>query len=69
EVLVQINKKKTALVNNINELFRREKYEDISKETGMQRLREKIKQMVIETLESDSDKITNIYFETFIIQG
>jgi len=69
EVLNDITKKKTALGNNINELLRREKYEDVSKETGMQRLREKIKQMVIETLESDSDKITNIYFETFIIQG
>ncbi len=69
EVLAQITKKKTALVNNINEIFRREKYEDVSKATGMQRLREKIKQMVIETLESDSDKITNVYFETFIIQG
>jgi len=69
EVLAQITKKKTALVNNINEIFRREKYEDVSKATGMQRLREKIKQMVIETLESDSDKITNVYFETFIVQG
>jgi len=69
EILTKITKKKTALINNINELFRREKYEDISKATGMQRLREKIKQMVIETLESDSDKITNVYFETFIIQG
>ena len=57
------------MVNNINELFRREKYEDVSKATGMQRLREKIKQMVVETLESDTDTITNVYFKVFIIQG
>ncbi|MEA1975016.1 MAG: flagellar basal body-associated FliL family protein [Bacillota bacterium] len=68
-ILEQLNSKNTVLVNNINELFRREKYEDISKATGMQRLREKIKQMVVETLESDTDIITNVYFKVFIIQG
>jgi|LGVE01.1.fsa_nt_gb flagellar basal body-associated protein FliL len=68
-ILEQLKSKNTVLVNNINELFRREKYEDVSKATGMQRLREKIKQMVVETLESDTDIITNVYFKVFIIQG
>jgi flagellar basal body-associated protein FliL len=68
-ILVDLKSKNTVLINNINELFRREKFEEISKATGMERLREKIKQMVIETLESDADTITNVYFEQFIIQG
>jgi flagellar FliL protein len=69
ETLPKITNNKTAIMNNIYEIFRVQNFEDIQKPTGQQRLRERIQQMVIETLESDNDTISNIYFTEFIIQG
>jgi flagellar FliL protein len=67
EILPKITSNKTAIMNNIYEIFRVQNFEDIQKPTGQQRLRERIQQMVIETLESDNDTISNIYFTEFII--
>jgi len=69
ETLPKITKNKTAIMNNIYEIFRVEKFEDVQKATGQKRLREKIQQMVIETIDSDRETISNIYFTEFIIQG
>lgn len=69
ETLAKITSNKTILINNIYEIFRVEDFEDVQKPTGQKRLREKIQQMVIETLDSDQETISNIYFTEFIIQG
>lgn len=69
ETLAKITKNKTQLINNVYEIFRTEKYETINKATGQKRLREKVRQMIIETLESDESTITNVYFKEFIVQG
>ena len=69
EVLAKLRGNKTAIINNVYEIFRTEKFEDVQKPTGQKRLREKIQQMVIETLESDRETISNVYFTEFIIQG
>jgi len=69
KTLTKIKEDKTQMMNNIYEIFRAEKFEDIQKPTGQKRLREKIQQMVIETLEVDQETISNIYFTEFIIQG
>jgi len=69
EALVKIRNNKTVIMNNVYEIFRVEKFEDVQKPTGQKRLREKIHQMVIETIDSDRDTISNIYFTEFIIQG
>lgn len=69
ETLGKITSNKTELINNIYEIFRVEEFEEIQKATGQRRLREKIQQMVIETIDSDSDIISNIFFKEFIIQG
>jgi Flagellar basal body-associated protein FliL. len=42
---------------------------DIEKANGKQKLRDRIKDMVIELLESDEEVITNIYIQPFVIQG
>jgi len=69
ETLTKIKNNKTSIMNNIYEIFRVQNFEDIQKPTGQQRLRERIQQMVIETIDSDRETISNIYFTEFIIQG
>lgn len=60
---------KTKISNNIDEIMRATTSEEIEKTNGKQRLRDRIKDMVIETLESDEEVITNIYLQPFVIQG
>ncbi len=60
---------KTKLRNNIDEIMRATLSTDIEKANGKQKLRDKIKNMVIEVLESDEETITNIYIQPFVIQG
>lgn len=69
EALTQLTNNKTQITNNIYEIFRVQNFEDIQKPTGQQRLRERIQEMVIETIDSDRETISNIYFTEFIIQG
>lgn len=60
---------KTKIRNNIDEIMRATLSTDIEKANGKQKLRDKIKDMVIEVLESDEETITNIYIQPFVIQG
>lgn len=55
--------------NNIDEIMRATLAEDLAKTNGKQRLRDRIKNMIIEELESDEEVITNIYIQPFVIQG
>lgn len=43
--------------------------EDIDKPNGKQRIRDRIKEMVIEVLDSDEETITDVYIQPFIVQG
>ena len=63
------DKNKTKIRNNIDEIMRATTSEEIEKTNGKQRLRDRIKDMVIEVLESDEEVITNIYLQPFVIQG
>lgn len=69
EVLTLIKNKKTKIMNNIYEIFRTERFENIQKPIGQSRLREEIRQMIIKATNSDQETITNVYFNEFIIQG
>lgn len=69
ETLTKLRDNKTQITNNVYEIFRVQNFEDIQKPTGQQRLRERIQEMVIETIDSDRETISNIYFTEFIIQG
>ena len=69
DMLDILTKNKTKISNNIDEIMRSTKSEDIEKANGKQRLRDRIKDMIIEVLESDEDVITNIYLQPFVIQG
>ena len=60
---------KTKIRNNIDEIMRATTSEEIERTNGKQRLRDKIRNMVIEELETDEDTITNIYIQPFVIQG
>ncbi len=69
EMLAVFDQNKTKIRNNIDEIMRATTAEDIEKTNGKQRLRDRIKDMVIEVLESDEEVITNIYLQPFVIQG
>jgi len=69
EMLTKFTANKSKIINNIYEIFRTKSYESLSKSNGQERVREEIRDMIIETLESDGETITNVYFLAFIIQG
>lgn len=69
DFLAVLESNKTKIRNNIDEIMRATNSEDIEKTNGKQRLRDRIRNMVIEELESDEDTITNIYIQPFVIQG
>lgn len=69
DFLAVLEANKTKIRNNIDEIMRATNSEDIEKTNGKQRLRDRIRNMVIEELESDEDTITNIYIQPFVIQG
>lgn len=69
DFLAVLESNKTKIRNNIDEIMRATNSEDIEKTNGKQRLRARIRNMVIEELESDEDTITNIYIQPFVIQG
>ncbi len=49
--------------------LRTKSFETLNKTNGQERVREEIRDMIIETLETDGETITNVYFLQFIIQG
>jgi flagellar basal body-associated protein FliL len=69
KMLAVFDQNKTKIRNNIDEIMRATSSEDIEKTNGKERLRDRIKQMIIEELESDEEIITNIYLQPFVIQG
>lgn len=69
EMLAVFDQNRTKIRNNIDEIMRATTSEDIEKTNGKERLRDRIKQMIIEELESDEEIITNIYLQPFVIQG
>lgn len=60
---------KSKIINNIYQIFRSKDFDDLMKTNSQERVREEIKDMIIETLESDAETITDVYFLEFIIQG
>ena len=69
EMLPILEANKTKIRNNIDEIMRATTSEEVEKTNGKQRLRDRIKNMIIEELESDEETITNIYIQPFVIQG
>lgn len=69
KILADLDKNKTKIINNIDEIMRSTSSEDIDKPNGKQRIRDRIKDMVIEVLETDDEVITDIYIQPFIVQG
>lgn len=63
-----LDKNKTKLINNFDEIMRTTKYSDLEKSNGKERLRSKMQDMVIETLELDDSIITDVFLQPFVIQ-
>lgn len=64
-----IDANKTKIRNNIDEIMRATTSEEIERTNGKQRLRDRVRNMIIEELETDEETITNIYILPFVIQG
>lgn len=69
DALALLDKNKTKIINNIDEIMRITSSEDIDKPNGKQRIRDRIREMVIEVLDSDEETITDVYIQPFIVQG
>ena len=69
DTLALLDKNKTKIINNIDEIMRTTSSEDVDKPNGKQRIRDRIKDMVIEALDSDEETITDVYIQPFIVQG
>lgn len=69
EIAAEFDKNKSKIINNVYQIFRSKEFDDLMKTNSQERVREEIKDMIIETLESDSETITDVYFLEFIIQG
>ncbi len=69
DMTAEFEKNKSKITNNVYQIFRSKEFDDLMKNNSQERVREEIKDMVIETLESDAETITDVYFLEFIIQG
>lgn len=69
EFITEFEKNKSRLVNNVYEYFRNTDYDTLNKTNGQERARDDLKDIFIETLGTDAETITNIYFIQFIVQG
>ena len=67
--LPKLNKQKTSIKSEFSTIMKSFSYEDLKKPTGEERVGQRIRQMIIEKLDTDEDTITNVYFPVFIIQG
>lgn len=68
EMLDKITANKSEIINNVYEMFRTKSFDSLNKSNGQQRVRDEIRDMIIETLETDGETITNVYFLQFITQ-
>lgn len=69
EFSATLDENKIKLVNAVDEVIRTKDSETIGRPNGKERLREELKETVIEVLETDSETIFDVIFETFISQG
>ncbi len=60
---------KTKINNNILQYFRTKSAEQLNAANGQERVREDLLEIVIEVMGSDTESITDILFDQFIIQG
>lgn len=63
-----LEKNKTKLMNNVDEIMRGTKVEDLDKPNGKEKLRGRIKNMVMDSLELDDTVVTDIFLQPFVIQ-
>jgi len=60
---------KTKINNNVLQYFRTKSAEQLNAVNGQERVREDLLEMIIEVMGSDTETITDILFDQFIIQG
>lgn len=65
----EFDKNKTKINNNVLQYFRTKSAEQLNAVNGQERAREDILEMIIEVMGSDTETITDVLFDQFIIQG
>lgn len=69
ELTPEFDKNKTKINNDVLQYFRTKTYEQLNAPNGQERAREDLLEIIIETMGSDTEIITNVFFNDFIIQG
>lgn len=59
---------RVMLQNNIDEILRSTKPEDISKTNGKEKLRGRIRNMIIDRMELDDTVISDVFLDPFVVQ-
>ncbi len=68
ETLDILTKNTTELKNNVDEIMRCTRNEDVKKQNGKEKLRGRIQNMVMDTLELDEEKIADVFLQPFVVQ-
>ncbi len=63
-----LEKNKVKLMNNVDEIMRNTKLEDLEQPNGKEKLRVRIQSMVMDSLSLDDTIITDIFLNPFVIQ-
>ncbi len=66
--IAKLEKNKSRIINDITQLYRKTKLEEINAPNGQERLREAILDMVREITEADQETVTDVLFLDFIVQ-
>lgn len=69
ELTAKFDENKTKINNNVLQYFRTKSAEQLNAANGQERAREDILEMIIEIMGSDTESITDVLFDQFIIQG
>lgn len=69
ELTPMFDQNKTKITNDVLQYFRTKTPEQLNAANGQERAREDILEIILESLGSDTETITNIFFNEFIIQG
>lgn len=68
DTLALLTKNKTELKNNIDQIMRSTKREDLDKPNGKEKLRSRIQNEIIDVLELDDTVIADVFLQPFVIQ-
>lgn len=63
-----LEENRVMLQNNVDEIMRSTKPEDVTKTNGKEKLRGRIRNMIIDSLELDETMISDVFLDPFVVQ-